>query len=292
MPELATELYHDLRSSSAVFYDDSGAIGRRYRRMDEAGTPFVHHGGRRDPGRPDGDGAGPRLRCRRSGLAIDAVVDVPPDRLRGPATAQADIGRVTRRDAARRFRRDGPPAWPPRCRRSISTAVAEVDGVPRDLPASDPRRRLHAGRVRSAAAIRTAIPNPSRAASCSTTAPSRRSAAARSGVRLAGGGLGDADPRAAAPPRVAGRAPRPGGARRGRRSRTSPGRTASRSIPLFYLDGDSRSTGRASGSRTTISWTTSGSIPAARASSSGTGGRYAVALTILEGLAAAGVPHC
>ncbi|MEK6597918.1 MAG: His/Gly/Thr/Pro-type tRNA ligase C-terminal domain-containing protein, partial [Gemmatimonadota bacterium] len=24
----------------AVFYDDSGAIGRRYRRMDEAGTPF------------------------------------------------------------------------------------------------------------------------------------------------------------------------------------------------------------------------------------------------------------
>lgn len=23
-----------------AFYDDSGAIGRRYRRMDEAGTPF------------------------------------------------------------------------------------------------------------------------------------------------------------------------------------------------------------------------------------------------------------
>ena len=40
MPELATELYHDLRRRMAVFYDDSGAIGRRYRRMDEAGTPF------------------------------------------------------------------------------------------------------------------------------------------------------------------------------------------------------------------------------------------------------------
>jgi glycyl-tRNA synthetase len=40
MPELAERLYHDLRKSFPVFYDDSGAIGRRYRRMDEAGTPF------------------------------------------------------------------------------------------------------------------------------------------------------------------------------------------------------------------------------------------------------------
>ena len=40
MPELATTLYHDLRKQFPVFYDDSGAIGRRYRRMDEAGTPF------------------------------------------------------------------------------------------------------------------------------------------------------------------------------------------------------------------------------------------------------------
>ncbi len=40
MPELATELYNVLRRRLPVFYDDSGAIGRRYRRMDEAGTPF------------------------------------------------------------------------------------------------------------------------------------------------------------------------------------------------------------------------------------------------------------
>jgi len=40
MPELATELYNDLRKRVPVFYDDAGAIGRRYRRMDEAGTPF------------------------------------------------------------------------------------------------------------------------------------------------------------------------------------------------------------------------------------------------------------
>jgi glycyl-tRNA synthetase len=40
MPELATEVYHRLKRRFPVFYDDSGAIGRRYRRMDEAGTPF------------------------------------------------------------------------------------------------------------------------------------------------------------------------------------------------------------------------------------------------------------
>jgi glycyl-tRNA synthetase len=40
MPELATELYNDLRRHFPAFYDDAGAIGRRYRRMDEAGTPF------------------------------------------------------------------------------------------------------------------------------------------------------------------------------------------------------------------------------------------------------------
>jgi glycyl-tRNA synthetase len=40
MPELADRLYHDLKRRYPVFYDDSGAIGRRYRRMDEAGTPF------------------------------------------------------------------------------------------------------------------------------------------------------------------------------------------------------------------------------------------------------------
>jgi len=40
MPEMATELYNDLRKHLPAFYDDSGAIGRRYRRMDEVGTPF------------------------------------------------------------------------------------------------------------------------------------------------------------------------------------------------------------------------------------------------------------
>jgi glycyl-tRNA synthetase len=40
MPELAEKLYRDLQKTFKVYYDDSGAVGRRYRRQDEAGTPF------------------------------------------------------------------------------------------------------------------------------------------------------------------------------------------------------------------------------------------------------------
>ena len=40
MPEMAHKIADDLRSAFPVFYDDSGAIGRRYRRQDEIGTPF------------------------------------------------------------------------------------------------------------------------------------------------------------------------------------------------------------------------------------------------------------
>ncbi|MGH7718560.1 MAG: glycine--tRNA ligase, partial [Gemmatimonadaceae bacterium] len=40
MPEMAGRIADDLRKSFPVFYDESGAIGRRYRRQDEIGTPF------------------------------------------------------------------------------------------------------------------------------------------------------------------------------------------------------------------------------------------------------------
>jgi glycyl-tRNA synthetase len=40
MPELARRIYDGLRSHFNVFYDDGGSIGRRYRRQDEAGTPY------------------------------------------------------------------------------------------------------------------------------------------------------------------------------------------------------------------------------------------------------------
>ena len=39
-PELAREVHAALRERVQCEYDDGGAIGRRYRRQDEIGTPF------------------------------------------------------------------------------------------------------------------------------------------------------------------------------------------------------------------------------------------------------------
>jgi glycyl-tRNA synthetase len=40
MPEAAKEIYTALKRRFVVFYDEKGAVGRRYRRQDEAGTPY------------------------------------------------------------------------------------------------------------------------------------------------------------------------------------------------------------------------------------------------------------
>ncbi|MBS1516577.1 MAG: glycine--tRNA ligase [Bacteroidetes bacterium] len=40
MQDIAHSITDDLRKTFNVFYDDSGAVGRRYRRQDECGTPF------------------------------------------------------------------------------------------------------------------------------------------------------------------------------------------------------------------------------------------------------------
>jgi glycyl-tRNA synthetase len=40
LPEAAQQIYRELKPHHTVFYDEKGAVGRRYRRQDEAGTPF------------------------------------------------------------------------------------------------------------------------------------------------------------------------------------------------------------------------------------------------------------
>ncbi len=40
MPEIAQDIYRELKRRWNVFYDETGSIGRRYRRQDESGTPF------------------------------------------------------------------------------------------------------------------------------------------------------------------------------------------------------------------------------------------------------------
>ncbi|MEM1994831.1 MAG: glycine--tRNA ligase [Nitrososphaerales archaeon] len=40
LPEAAKQIYSKIKLNFEAFYDESGSIGRRYRRMDEIGTPF------------------------------------------------------------------------------------------------------------------------------------------------------------------------------------------------------------------------------------------------------------
>lgn len=40
MPELAKEIYNEIQTTFKAQYDESGAVGRRYRRQDEIGTPY------------------------------------------------------------------------------------------------------------------------------------------------------------------------------------------------------------------------------------------------------------
>ncbi|MFN3191600.1 MAG: glycine--tRNA ligase [Aureliella sp.] len=40
MPEIAKDIYKALKKKFNAFYDEKGAVGRRYRRQDEAGTPY------------------------------------------------------------------------------------------------------------------------------------------------------------------------------------------------------------------------------------------------------------
>jgi glycyl-tRNA synthetase len=40
MPDIAHNIANDFKKYFTCFYDEKGAVGRRYRRQDEAGTPF------------------------------------------------------------------------------------------------------------------------------------------------------------------------------------------------------------------------------------------------------------
>ena len=40
MPDIADAIYKAAKKHVTAYYDDKGAVGRRYRRQDEAGTPF------------------------------------------------------------------------------------------------------------------------------------------------------------------------------------------------------------------------------------------------------------
>jgi glycyl-tRNA synthetase len=85
-PELAQEAYRALRAQAAlgvVEYDDGGAIGRRYRRQDEIGTPWcvtIDHQSLEDRTVTVRD----RDSLTQERLAIDALPEVFGGRVQAP----------------------------------------------------------------------------------------------------------------------------------------------------------------------------------------------------------------
>jgi glycyl-tRNA synthetase len=82
MPELARRIFDDVRKHVNAFYDDGGSIGRRYRRQDEAGTPF----GITIDGQSVADGTvtvRDRDTLEQERVAADRLVDYLAGKLRG-----------------------------------------------------------------------------------------------------------------------------------------------------------------------------------------------------------------
>ena len=82
MPEKARAIAADLRKRFNVVYDEKGAIGRRYRRQDEAGTPFCIT--------VDGDSLSDgtvtireRDSCEQQRIAADKLLDYLTDQIGG-----------------------------------------------------------------------------------------------------------------------------------------------------------------------------------------------------------------
>ncbi len=89
MPEMAEKIYRDLKKHFNVFLDEKGAIGRRYRRQDEAGTPL----GITVDGQTIADGTvtfRDRDTCRQWRVASAGVVQAVRDLLEGQPIPAAE----------------------------------------------------------------------------------------------------------------------------------------------------------------------------------------------------------
>ena len=84
MVEKARPLYEELRRSMSAEYDDSAAIGKRYRRQDEIGTPWALTIDEQTARGRNGHAARPRQRSRRSGSRSSGVKQLLLDRLEQP----------------------------------------------------------------------------------------------------------------------------------------------------------------------------------------------------------------
>jgi glycyl-tRNA synthetase len=90
-PELASEVYRELRDRVQAEYDEGGAIGRRYRRQDEIGTPWavtIDHQSLEDRTVTLRD----RDSLAQDRIAIDELADEIDKRLREPWTSPKPQG--------------------------------------------------------------------------------------------------------------------------------------------------------------------------------------------------------
>ncbi|WP_435016828.1 glycine--tRNA ligase [Tundrisphaera sp. TA3] len=88
MPEMAEKIYRDLKRHFNAFLDEKGAIGRRYRRQDEAGTPL----GITVDGQSITDGTvtfRDRDTCRQWRVPATGVVEAVRDLLEGGTVPEA-----------------------------------------------------------------------------------------------------------------------------------------------------------------------------------------------------------
>ena len=111
MPERAEAIYRELKRHYNVSYDEKGAIGRRYRRQDEAGTPFcitVDSQSLTDDTVTIRD----RDSCRQWRVAAAGVVQALGDLLEGQPVPDARDSHLRRAAAPRPGACDGQTATP------------------------------------------------------------------------------------------------------------------------------------------------------------------------------------
>jgi len=85
LQDLAHKIEMDLRDDFNVLYDESGSIGKRYRRQDEAGTPFcvtVDFDGVESDG-PDTVTVRYRDDMTQDRVAVDQLSNLIHDKLKG-----------------------------------------------------------------------------------------------------------------------------------------------------------------------------------------------------------------
>ena len=138
----ARSLFEELRIDAQVEYDDSGAIGRRYRRQDEIGTPFAFTVDEQTLA-DDTVTIRDRDSLAQEGIALAQV------RAHPPSTRCASRGARRKRERSLELSARGTVRGARRRERGAAgTRSATRTNAPLGLPPSGLRRRARSGAIR------------------------------------------------------------------------------------------------------------------------------------------------